>query len=209
MLTIKDILARIRNLGSQSPESMTAEQKTAFEAELVSLQAELDALSPNRPSVPAVPGSDINAQLEQQLKPLRDMMGELAKTVTTMAEYTKTEQQKQLEAQKSATAKRYVDRVGELLKSGKVTKADHDDLIKPDGDKFKRNTASDDTVDLFVESTDRWATIPGFKPAPGEQKTLPQGGGSGQPVAVTPGSPEHFTQLREATKQEITDNMQS
>jgi hypothetical protein len=208
-MKIKDILTK---LGFKSGDDMTPEQKAAYEAQLAAVQAELDAerqTTPimNQPQPPAGTTGDVSAQLESQLKPLRDAMGELAKTVQTLAEQSKSEIQRQADAEKAATSKRYTDHVGELLKAGKVTKAEHDELIKPDGEKYKRNTATSDAVDLFCESSARWSTVPGIKPS-GETRTLPGGQPSVNPAPV-PGSPQEIAALRSEVLQEIKNNMKS
>ena len=105
---------------------------------------------------------DVSALIEALKGPLADMLKPIQEQINTVTQYTSTQQKAKQDADAAATQKRYADHVDKLVKDGKLTKAEGDKYKDPASDESKKATSA---LDIWIESSDRWAVNPTFRPA--------------------------------------------
>lgn len=141
----------------------TEDQRTAFENDLDAYEAEMRSKAGNKPPDRREDGNRRDEPTSVQTDPeIRQAIDELQSGMTTLADSLKKvtdhvtqEQQSRQQQEAAAQRKRYEEHVGTLLKEGRVTKADHDELLKDEA--VEKNLKA---LDVFIESSSKWAVDP-------------------------------------------------
>ena len=176
-------LQKIIDAFKKANPTATAEQLKEFE-DVAKAAAPPTQTPPTQPPVdgkgtPLVIPPEVQAMLDQQKKALEDLGAQL-KLVT---DDTKTRQAAQAADLQAAQAKRYTDHVGKLLTEGRVTKAQHDAMVKPDSDEYKKYFGA---LDVFIDTSTKWPVdktlVKPEPPTPGTQAAA-----GAQTVPMTPG----------------------
>lgn len=187
------------------PADAASEKLTEMEREFAQIEAEMAKSPSTAPAPPSGSGTQgdkpaaIPPEITQRLEALEGSIGKVVDAVTKISDHTSSTIEQQKAAQAAATQKRYEDHLTKLAQEGRITKAQHDEYLKPE--KAKANIGA---LDLFVETTSQFAVNPALAQKPSGAS------GAAAPQSQSNPSPRSAPTLRElelAAEQEFVDNM--
>lgn len=193
------------------PADAASEKLTEMEREFAQIEAEMAKSPSPAPAPPSGSGTQgdkpaaIPPEITQRLEALEGSIGKVVDAVTKISDHTSSTIEQQKASQAAATQKRYEDHLAKLAQEGRITKAQHDEYLKPE--KAKTNIGA---LDLFVETTSQFAVNPALAQKPSGASGAAGSSGTAAPQSKTAASPTGLPSLRElelAAEQEIIDNM--
>lgn len=151
---------------------------------------------PSRVELPQEVLSDIEA--------LKASVTEITSGLKLVVDATKATAAERSAAEKEAQAKRYTDHVKKLADEGRITKAQHDEYLKPE----KQDVALK-ALDLFIETTAAYPVQPALARGQKTPETKGAPAGEGKPALPVIGGEKAVERkaVEDAALQELIDSM--
>lgn len=139
------------------PEDKLAEVETDFDAIEDSLAASAKAAKNDPPGGKSDGAArvELPQDLLSDIESLKSSITELTSGLKVVVDATKATAAERSAAEKEAQVKRYTDHVKKLADEGRITKAQHDEYLKPE-----KQDAAIKALDLFVETTAAYPVQP-------------------------------------------------
>lgn len=147
---------------------------------------------------------DLPQELTSDIEALKTSVTELATGLKLVVDATKATAAERSAAEKEAQVKRYTDHVKKLADEGRITKAQHDEYLKPE----KQDVAIN-ALDLFIETTAAYPVQPALARGQKTPETKGAPAGDGKPALAVIGGEKAVERkaIEDAALQELIDSM--
>lgn len=147
---------------------------------------------------------DLPPELLGDIETLKSSVASLVDGLKVVVDATKTGQAERSAQEKQTQEKRYTDHVKKLADEGRITKAQHDEFMKPE--KVESNLKA---LDMFVEHTDMLPVQPALARGQVNTSDTNPAAKTGAQTLSHPAGAQHAERkaLEDAALQELVDNM--